>query len=162
MDFSAVKHTLGDLKDLLYHLSDEAYVSGIHSLGNSTVGEHTRHIIELFQCLLDSYQNGVLNYDNRNRDKHIESDRCFAIVCIDAVLQSIEKENKKISLVQVISGSRIVIETNYFREVLYNLEHCIHHQALIKVAAYQLGNIVIPENFGVAPSTIEYRKQCVQ
>ena len=162
MDFSAVKHTLGDLKDLLYQLSDEAYVAGIHSLGNSTVGEHTRHIIELFQCLLDSYQSGILNYDSRSRNKHIESDRCFAIACIDVVLQSIEKENRNVSLVQVISGKRIAIETNYFREVLYNLEHCIHHQALIKVAAYQLENIVIPENFGVAPSTIEYRKQCVQ
>ncbi|MGH2665560.1 DinB family protein [Flavobacterium sp.] len=162
MDFSAVKHTLCDLKDLLNQLSDAEYIFPVCSLGDSTVGEHTRHIIELFQCLLISYQKGILNYDNRSRNRQIETETHYAITCIDAILESIEKENKNIALEQTISGNCIVIETNYFREVLYNLEHCIHHQALIKVAAYHLENITVHENFGVAPSTIEYRKQCVQ
>ena len=162
MDFSAVQHTLGDLKKLLGQLPDEDYTASIHSLGDSSIGQHTRHIVELFQCLLDSYTKGKLNYDDRNRDKQTESDSGFAMAAIDSILQSIEKENISLILTQSILGKPVVIETNYFREVLYNLEHCIHHQALIKVAAYQLENIAIPENFGVAPSTIEYRKQCAQ
>ncbi len=58
--------------------------------------------------------------------------------------------------------NQVSIQTNYFRELLYNLEHCIHHQALIKVAVFQLENIKVTENFGIAPSTIEYKKQCAQ
>jgi hypothetical protein len=46
----------------------------------------------------------------------------------------LEKENKKIELQQIIDNEEVRIESNYFRELLYNLEHCIHHQALIKVA----------------------------
>jgi hypothetical protein len=41
------------------------------------------------------------------------------------------------------------------------LEHCIHHQALIKVAVLQSA-IFCEWKFGVARSTIEYRKQCAQ
>jgi hypothetical protein len=162
MNFTAVKHTLDDLKDLLHQLSDQEYALPIAYLGNSSIGEHTRHIIELFQCLLISYESGKLNYDDRNRDKQIESDTVFAIQAIDAIMESLEKENRTIVLEQLILGSRVIIETNYFREAVYNLEHCIHHQALIKAAVYQMDNITVAANFGVAPSTLEYRKQCVQ
>ena len=47
-------------------------------------------------------------------------------------------------------------------ELIYNLEHSIHHQALIKVAVLKNSAIQLSENFGVAKSTIEYRNQCVQ
>ena len=73
-----------------------------------------------------------------------------------------EKPNKKVILQQVIDGESVNIESNYTRELLYNLEHCVHHQALIKVAILQWNHLQIDENFGVARSTIEYRKQCAQ
>lgn len=63
---------------------------------------------------------------------------------------------------QSVDGEEVRIESNYFRELLYNLEHCIHHQALIKVAVLQLDYLQIDPDFGVARSTLEYRKQCVQ
>ena len=162
MNFNAVKDTLNDLKDLLYQLSDKQYMLPISYLGDSSIGQHTRHIIELFQCLLQSYEDSKLNYDIRKRDKQIESDTAFAIQSIDVIIVSIERVNKNIVLEQFISENHIIIETNYFRELVYNLEHCIHHQALIKVAIYQMENIKVNENFGIAPSTQEYRKQCVQ
>jgi hypothetical protein len=56
----------------------------------------------------------------------------------------------------------IIISTNYFREVAYNIEHTIHHMALIRVGINETTNILLPENFGVASSTIKYRKQCAQ
>ena len=65
-------------------------------------------------------------------------------------------------LQQIVDGEELNIESNYFRELLYNLEHCIHHQALIKVAVLQLEHLQIDQDFGVARSTIEYRKQCAQ
>ena len=56
----------------------------------------------------------------------------------------------------------MVIESNYYRELMYNIEHCIHHQAIIKIALLHLGKTEIVENFGIAKSTIEYRRQCAQ
>ncbi|ELY2017921.1 DinB family protein, partial [Flavobacterium psychrophilum] len=126
------------------------------------IGEHSRHIIEMFQCLLNSYKSGLLNYDDRQRNNLIQTDTNFAIQTIENIINSIERENKNIALNQMLYENQVSIQTNYFRELLYNLEHCIHHQALIKVAVFQLENIKVTENFGIAPSTIEYKKQCAQ
>ena len=50
------------------------------------------------------------------------------------------------------------MKSSFYRELSYNIEHAIHHMALLKVAVKQtLTYISLPENFGVASSTIRYR-----
>lgn len=158
----SINNSLNGLIDLLNQLSNSEYHNPCASLSNSTIGEHTRHIIEMFQCLEENYESGIVNYDNRKRNIAIQTDTEFAISQIRIIQDSLEKQNKKIELQQIIDGEEVRIDSNYFRELLYNLEHCIHHQALIKVAVLQSETIIVDENFGVARSTIEYRKQCVQ
>lgn len=159
---TSIRKTLLELSELVSQLSDKDYCFPCYDLSNATIGEHTRHIIELFQCLENQYENGIVNYDNRKRDKRIQTNTLFAQECIATILNQINKPNKKLQLQQIIDNETILIESNYDRELLYNLEHCIHHQALIKVALIQMATIEIDENFGVARSTIEYRKQCAQ
>lgn len=121
-----------------------------------------RHIIELFQCLENQYENEQINYDIRKRDYNIETNVEVALNAIETIINSIEKPNKNLILQQEVDGDVLFIETNYRRELLYNLEHCIHHQALIKVALLQMSHLKFNDNFGVARSTIEYRKKCAQ
>ncbi|QBZ97636.1 DinB family protein [Flavobacterium sangjuense] len=154
--------TLNELELLLNQLSNADFTLPCKGLSNATIGEHTRHIIEMFQCLENQYENGVVNYDRRNRDYRIQTDTHFALQCLTDIKNQLEKDNKKLLLQQIIDEEELHIESNYFRELLYNLEHCIHHQALIKVAVLQLEHLQIDADFGVAPSTIEYRKQCAQ
>ena len=158
----AIHKTLNELSGLLSQLSDDDYCCPCHDLSNATIGEHTRHIIEMFQCLENQYHDGVVNYDNRKRDYGIQTNRDFAKECIDVILTQIDKLNKALQLQQIVDGEELLIDSNYHRELLYNLEHCIHHQALIKVAIIQAKHIEIGTDFGVARSTIEYRKQCAQ
>ncbi|TDO77318.1 hypothetical protein EV143_10480 [Flavobacterium chryseum] len=162
MLLKSIRHSLDELIDLLNQLSDNDYSRSCEALSNATIGEHTRHILEMFQCLEQSYDSAVLNYDNRERNNRIQTETEFAKNCIAQIKEGLKSENKIIYLEQLIDGITIRIQSNYYRELLYNLEHCIHHQALIKVAVLQFENILINENFGVARSTIEYRKQCVQ
>jgi hypothetical protein len=158
----AIHKSLNEVSHLLAQLTNEEYTAPCASLSNATIGEHTRHIIELFQCLECSYETGIVNYDDRKRDYRIQTDTAFAVTTIVALLSDINKPNKNLQLHQGVDGEILTIETNYQRELLYNLEHCIHHQALIKVAVLQLDTVEVHENFGVARSTIEYRKQCAQ
>ena len=162
MLIASINKTLNELLDLLSQISDSDYSCPCRDLSNATIGEHTRHIIEMFQCLENQYKNGIVNYDIRKRDYLIQTNTDFARECILQILNQIEKPNKSIQLQQIVDGSTLLIDSNYNRELLYNLEHCIHHQALIKVAIIQSATIKIDENFGVARSTIEYRKQCAQ
>ena len=162
MLITSLHKTLNELESLLQQLTNDDFTSPCKGLSNSTIGEHTRHIIEMFQCLENQYDHGVVNYDRRNRDYKIQSDTHFALQCIADIKKQLEKGNKKLLLEQIVDEEELHIESNYYRELLYNLEHCIHHQALIKVAVLQLEHLQIDADFGVARSTIEYRKQCAQ
>lgn len=156
----SIHKALHELSGLLSKLSHEDYVNPCHALSGATIGEHTRHIIEMFHCLDSQYESATINYDLRKRDYAIQTDNTIAQTAIEKVLAQLDKPNKDLELQQTIEGEHIRITTNYYRELVYNLEHCIHHQALIKVAVLQIGNLDIDENFGVARSTIEYRQQC--
>ncbi len=159
---TTIYNTLKEHIELLKQFSNEQYITPITELSNATVGQHTRHIIELFQCLQIQYQNGTVNYDSRKRNKIIETNISYAISCINNIVENLNKPDKTLNLLVALNGNTHTIATNYYRELYYNLEHCIHHQALIKVAIIKLGNITIGNEFGVAPSTLQYRLQCAQ
>ena len=161
MLINAIKDNFKQITHLLSQLSYEDYTESHPELSNATIGEHTRHIIELYQCLLKSCDSGIVNYDLRERNLLIQSNTNYAIEIISVLLNEIEKPNKDFILQQG-KNIDISVTTNYERELLFNLDHSIHHQALIKVAVLKNKSIQLDENFGVAKSTIEYRNQCVQ
>jgi hypothetical protein len=39
-------------------------------------------------------------------------------------------------------------------------EHTIHHMALIRIGCMDIGAHMLPEGFGVAPATLQYRSKC--
>lgn len=155
MLFNDIQTTLGQLSNLLLQLDEPTYIKAHPHLGIASIGEHSRHIIEMFSCLQNKYENGYINYDERKRNRVIETSIQEALNQINHIMEQLDKPNKTLVLLQA-DGSQI--ESNYYRELLYNLEHCIHHQALIKVALYGATEITISSHFGVAPSTIAYRK----
>jgi hypothetical protein len=158
----SVIRRLNELTALLHQLSDDVFSAKCSALRDATIGEHTRHIIETFQCLEKCYDSGILNYDLRERNERIQTSTKFALNSIRQLQKSLDKPNKELILHQIIEGENSSICSNYDRELLYNLEHCIHHQALLKVALLPLKNIKIDADFGVASSTITYRNECVQ
>lgn len=162
MLIQSIKNNLSENIELLRQLTNDEFMQKNPELSNATIGEHMRHIIELFGCLLENYDYGLINYDDRKRDLLLQTDKNEAIAIIDKYLLKLDKPNKPLSLTHNCFSPIELLQTNYFRELIYNLEHSIHHQALIKVALHSLPHIKIPSSFGVAPSTLEYRKQCAQ
>lgn len=162
MLIQAVKNTLDDVDHFLSQVSDDQYTYPCPELSGSTIGQHTRHIIELFECLVNQYDEGTINYDSRPRDPLTETLPDYARKCIQKIRNTINKPDKQLKLTQHVASGHITLHSNYYRELLYNLEHCIHHQALIRVAAVCMDNLQLHAHFGVAPSTIEFKKQCAQ
>ena len=161
----AVNTIFVQLSDSLGQLSSLQYSQPCSTLFNNTIGQHVRHIIELFQCLENGYGSGIVNYEKRKRDTLIESDKELAGRLLLEIHRGLGKPNKTLTLEASYdehASEPIAIETNYFREVAYNLEHTIHHMALIRVGITEISNIQLPDDFGVASSTVKYRKQCAQ
>lgn len=160
-----IQHVFVQLSESLSQLSDAEYIQPSQVLFNATIGQHVRHIIELFQCLEQGYGKGVVNYEKRKRDYRIETDKNVAAALLKDVYQKLDRPNKDMVLeaedydntVETVS-----IPSNYFREIAYNLEHTIHHMALIRVGIQEVSSVILPGEFGVAYSTIKYRQQCAQ
>lgn len=149
---------LQQLSNCLDSLTNEEYTEKILVFENMSIGEHSRHIIELFQQLLLGYDLGIINYDARKRDKLLQQDILFAKQSIKALITELKRKNKSLQLFTTYNNKQS-IETNYYRELMYNIEHCIHHQAIIKIGLYYLEKNCSIENFGIAKSTIEYRNK---
>lgn len=160
-----IQHVFVQLNETLNQLSDAEYIQPSKILMGATIGQHVRHIIELFQCLEKGYDEGAVNYEKRRRDYQIETNRELAALLLKEIYQNLEKPNKEIILEAedyCDSGEVLSIPSNYYRELAYNLEHTIHHMALIRVGVNEVSSVVLPDEFGVAYSTIKYREQCAQ
>jgi uncharacterized damage-inducible protein DinB len=161
--FYQVEKVLLSLKEVLNQINDEQYTYKNELVGAS-IGEHSRHIIELYTCLINNYNEGVVNYDKRERNQLIQSKVTVAIDSVHYILKKMYQPNRKMLLQTNTSldDNFITIETNYFRELLYNIEHTVHHMALMRIGLAEINTINVSDDFGVAASTIKYRSECAQ
>lgn len=160
----ATENTLNSLVDFLNKIDPQLYKTPVELFNGSTLGEHTRHVIEFYQCIQKHSYAGVLNYDKRDRDRMIQEDPEMAVLAIQHIissLPSLEMEAQIVLEVAYDKNSEAVdlVSSNLKREIAYNLEHAIHHMALIKVGVKIMApHIILDDDFGVAPSTIKFKQ----
>ena len=162
---NAINNVFLQLTASLDQLTDSQYRQECSTLSNASVGKHVRHVVELFQSLENGYKEGLVNYDNRRRDVQIENERLFALSLLHQVRNDLDKPDKDLMLkasYDESSGETLLIRTNYLREIAYNLEHTIHHMALIRIGINEISTLQLPENYGVASSTVRHRQECAQ
>lgn len=162
---TSVSALLGQISDMLRVLTDEQYTRKIPVLSGASLGEHVRHVAEFFLELEKGYLTGLVNYDARQRDRAIEQNRGSATEILDRISAGLARNNR--SLVLEIgpetAGNSCRILTNYERELVYNLEHTVHHMALIRIGAGAVAAPELPDTFGLACSTLRYRQSlCAQ
>ena len=155
------------LADLLRQLQPNEYSQSLAVLNGSSIGQHTRHVVEFYQCLLKGVFGGVIDYDARERNFIIENDLNFTIQClkdIDDIITNIKNPNEPLLLAVCYSpDSQDFIETNFMREMVYLVEHSIHHYALIRIGLQEnFSDVMIPKNFGVAYSTVKHREENIE
>jgi hypothetical protein len=162
------KENLQEIKTLIASVKEEQYQYKSQLLSDATIGQHVRHILEFYLCLINGECRGLVNYDKRERDLNLERNPGLAIFCIDKICNDIQRLNteQEIQLAGNFSSegrTLKTIRTSIDRELAYCLEHSIHHQALIKIGLIeQKMDHLINEGFGVAPATIRHKQQCAQ
>ncbi|ORZ07573.1 hypothetical protein BCR42DRAFT_336339 [Absidia repens] len=134
---------------------------------SSTIGKHVRHAYEHFVQLLKHVKNErwTIDYDARVRNTPMEVDRSQAIQQLEKLQQALV-DVRDISLEYPVTLSATIdpkdtihypFTSSFGRELWYCCIHAIHHFASIKAICIEAGH-VLPEDFGVAPSTLLDRK----
>ena len=156
-------HTIfNQLEDSLVQLSNQQYCQKIDTLSGASIGQHVRHAVEMLLCLQDGFSSGIVNYETRKRDMAMETSKETAINVMNKINSTLHTENKSLVLQAGFDENNNELDkipTNYFREIAYSLEHTIHHMALIKIGINEVSDTQLPDGYGVASSTIKYRKE---
>jgi len=155
---SAIIRLFSQLTYLLEQLSDEEYCMPVEALSGATIGQHYRHVIECFHELGEGYDCGDVNYDLRRRDRRLETCRQSAIRQLKFAEDTLGKADKPLRLHAAFDeGMNVCIVSTYYRELLHNLDHTVHHMAMIRLGLSAISGIRLPESFGIAWSTLKFR-----
>lgn len=163
---SLIHENLAVLKqglELLHGLDDDAYPHIKHPFSKYGIGSHFRHCLDFYRSFLKGVEEGRIDYDDRERDEPIETDRTAAISRFQATVHQLEELSALDDQMPVLvrledSGDEkdpsAWSYSSVMRELQSLVSHTVHHYALIGVML-QLNGFEPAEEFGVAPSTLK-------
>jgi hypothetical protein len=133
-------------------------LAGLSTPAFREVSGHLRHILEFYECFLEGFPGGHIDYDARRRDQSLERSAAAAAARIRTIGERLRmtREVRSDASVRVhVEGGAWAVSC-VARELDVLSSHTIHHFALIAMTLRALGVDVDP-SFGVAPSTLRYR-----
>jgi hypothetical protein len=152
---------LTQIRYIIDQLTEEQYTLKLPILNHNSIGQHVRHVLEFYICLSYGIKSGRVDYDKRLRNLSIENDPNYANIILDQ-LSSIfchqNIEDKSIINVIELNGAEVLSDSSVSRELVYLIEHSIHHYAIIAIALRnEFRHVEIPSDFGVAYSTTRHK-----
>ncbi|MEL0624208.1 DinB family protein [Marinomonas arenicola] len=148
-------------RQFLKSISDEQYCYVATPHVTSSIGEHFRHLLDVFYSI---HQNPTAaNYNQRRRGHALETSRAEALAAIITVtqwLQTLDQEalDKRVAVFTEVSLSQAQtceMGSTLGRELTFASLHATHHFAMANVVVSLL-NGQVGRRFGYAPATVTY------
>lgn len=158
-------HITEQIELICNSLDGEKFATPLAILSNATIGKHTRHIIDGFATVVRGIEQDEISFDHRERNLQTENDRFFALNLLKSYVNQIiqvDLSRKVILLSDFSHGDNTIeirTESTLGRELIYAIEHAIHHLAIIKIGIETSLGTPLPSDFGVAPSTIRFMQR---
>ncbi len=155
-------NTFSQLRTIIDQLNADDFSGKLELLNYSSIGQHVRHVLEFYICLSNALKTGEVDYDKRTRNLLIENDPDYAMMVLEDLSSVFCCEDiKDDTLINSIEFNGIAVKANssVSRELIYLIEHSIHHYAIIGIALRShFKDVKIPHNFGVAYSTKKHKQ----
>jgi len=160
---------LQQAQDVLARLDASTYAGTDGLPVASGPGGHIRHCLDFYDSFLRGLAAARVDYNVRERDERTASDPQWAIARIEATILALESLPAPGPAAHLLvrgegpGGAADVSSwgrSSAVRELQVLLSHTIHHFALIALVL-RLQGIEPGEEFGVAPSTLEYWRTAV-
>lgn len=162
---SAAEDVLRQGIALLDSIDEDTYSRKEEGPWGSSIGAHYRHVLDHFLCLIEGLWDFQINYDHRSRNLDTETsvqvarsttqDLFGALAAIPhdvlgrdcTVVYSVQYGDRTAQNVPSVVG----------RELLFCVGHAIHHYAIMKLLC-SMRAVGLPNEFGIAPSTLKYQQ----
>ncbi|SRR5680860_1639109 len=155
-------HAISQLVQLLDQMPGALYRRCFGARNQHVIGKHVRHIIDHYSALLaaTSGAGSLLDYENRNRDLSLETDRRAARDSLETTMDALRRRfegpcESELGMRHNSAGEHQTVKTSVERELVFLASHTIHHMAIIGMLAEQAG-VKVSSDFGVHPSTLRY------
>lgn len=161
---NSVLNSLSQILDIIHLVHSLPESTAIEFYRDKNAGKHIRHVLDHFYAFLPAQQTGILDYNLRNRESVVEKDWVAAKTQLLDVIEKLkvlpinDKDLSVISEIDVSDTQNEICQSNIRRELLYLINHTIHHAAYIKLLA-QICEITLPAHIGIAPSTASYLRK---
>ncbi len=147
-------------------LSDAEYQFCAKPWFDSSIGQHLRHIIDLYLALINRANADVINYDVRRRGHGVESVRNIGLQELNGIRQwvseitseEIEQQTTVSTEVAMSSQQTAEFASSFGRELCFASSHLTHHLALMAVIAKMTGKDVDP-TLGLAAATATHLRE---
>lgn len=155
------------MTELLALLDTAVYTRPLPLFHGSTVGQHFRHILEFYTCLLEGIPAGQVDYSGRKRNLVLSENIAAAAATLEYIAAGIAPLDEQ-QMLRVESefseheaeSDRLYYPSSLGRELQYAFDHAVHHLAIIRIGieAY-FPEIPVDPELGVAPSTLKFMHQ---
>ncbi len=160
------KKIIGQIINVLQLIDNQTYAQSLDIFKGASIGQHFRHIIDFYLCLLKGMESGVIDYASRDRNPNIEVDAHYAQAAFQQVFHAIEQisESQPLQIIGDFSdhshAGRPLLHSSAGRELMFAHDHAVHHLAIIKIGMQTVAPYLeLNSNLGVAPSTVKYRSE---
>ena len=170
--------TLEQGYECLNSLTDEQYLCSAPPHVTSTIGEHFRHLLDLFHAVYNAHNTGktsgkettesgqAIDYNHRRRGHTVETSRQRALSEISHLIHWLEgmtQDELKASVnlfteVSLTHQQSQQMTSTLERELTFIALHANHHFAMTKVTISLL-DIQVNDEFGLAPATLSYLRE---
>jgi len=155
---NAIIHNLERGVKLLQSIDDSQYSNTSIAPYYSSIGGHTRHILDVFNCIFDGLETKEVNLAARNRNELVEQKTALGLVYFEKTITKLNRLTN-IDLNQIVAvkddlGLGDVVQNYTLGSALIQAHsHAIHHFASLGYIINQL-HIELPDNdFGYNPTT---------
>lgn len=158
------QHIVTQITNLLDCVDTKAYKQPLNIFKGSTLGQHFRHILDFYQCLLNGLDQSLVDYSSRQRDPKAEIDPGYArqafmnlAVSVDQLPES-QTVMVRTDFFNDEKNRRPIVQSSIGRELMFAYDHAVHHLAMIKIGiGVACPDLELDENLGMAPATVKYR-----
>ncbi len=155
---SAIIQNLERGKKLVWNIDQHRYTDNGVAPYYSSIGIHMRHVLDIFDCILDGLPSKKIDLTKRKRNELIEQNRILGLAYFDQIIEKLmeldtEYFDLEFEVTDDLGKGMVKAKYSLAAVLIQAHSHAIHHFASIGYIIHQLGIALPDEDFGYNPTT---------